>query len=218
MSDGIAWAYEQREAAEARQLNEPYEVYRVKYDYGGAYYNIEKILTRWHPEDINYAKSYHSNLPEMMFLTKEDAVKWIKFYIMAKIKELNKVLDQWSSEEPPTDFDGIIRMAYPLATKNSTLYITGGSDGWEEIIFEGIGQIEEELEKNPVPFRITDIKSKFGTLRFYYNGGSERIEQIVDSMEARSRTTCETCGGLGRLRGQGWVYTACPQHVKEADK
>lgn len=117
-----------------------------------------------------------------------------------------------------TDFDGMIRMAYPLATKNSTLYITGGSDGWEEIIFEGIGQIEEELEKNPVPFSITDIKSKFGGLRFCFNGGNYEIEQIVDSMETRSRTTCEVCGALGRLKGQGWVYTACPQHEKEGEK
>lgn len=115
-------------------------------------------------------------------------------------------------------FDGMIRRAFPLATATTTMYITGGSDGWEEIILEGIGQIEEELEKNPVPFSITDIKSKFGGLRFYYNGGSEEIEQIVDSMEARSRTTCEVCGALGRLKGQGWVYTACPQHVKEGDK
>lgn len=118
----------------------------------------------------------------------------------------------------PRDFDAMTRQCFPLATKDTEIYITGGSTGWEELILEGLGQIEEELEKNPVPFSITDIKSKFGILRFYYNGGSEKIEQIVDSMEARSRTTCEICGSLGRLEGQGWVYTACPQHIREEDK
>ena len=99
MSDGISWAYEKREEAEARQLSSPYEVYRVKYDYGGAYYNIEKVLTSWHPKDIDYAKSYHSNLPEKMFLTKEEVVKWIRTYIALKIKELNKELDKWEAAE-----------------------------------------------------------------------------------------------------------------------
>lgn len=61
----------------------------------------------------------------------------------------------------------------------------------------------------------TQIKEKFGTLRFYYTGGDDVIEGMVSMAEAMSSRVCETCGAPGSLRGRGWFYTACDQHARD---
>ena len=62
------------------------------------------------------------------------------------------------------------------------------------------------------------IKEKFGTLRFYYDGGDDTIGGMVRMAESMSAVTCEECGAPGQLRGRGWLYTACDTHTKEYDK
>lgn len=60
---------------------------------------------------------------------------------------------------------------------------------------------------------VTQIKEKFGTLRFYYHGGDDYIrglESMADSMSAR---ICEDCGKPGKLRSGGWVRTLCEEHA-----
>ena len=59
------------------------------------------------------------------------------------------------------------------------------------------------------------IKEKFGTLRFYYNGGDDTIDGMVRMAESMSAVTCEECGAPGQLRGRGWMYTACDMHTKK---
>lgn len=61
----------------------------------------------------------------------------------------------------------------------------------------------------------TQVKEKFGTLRFYYYGGDEYccgVEALADSMSA---VTCEVCGSPGKLLTQGWHRTLCETHAKE---
>lgn len=62
------------------------------------------------------------------------------------------------------------------------------------------------------------IKEKFGTLRFYYDGGDDTIGGMFRMAESMSAVTCEECGAPGQLRGRGWLYTACDTHTKEYDK
>jgi hypothetical protein len=85
---------------------------------------------------------------------------------------------------------------------------------------------ESMLKDNPynqeipdeVPQVIADqVKEKFGTLRFYYHGGNDKIDGMVQMAESMSAFTCEKCGALGKLRGRGWLYTACDAHTDEKD-
>ena len=62
------------------------------------------------------------------------------------------------------------------------------------------------------------VKEKFGTLRFYTNGGDEQIYGMIRMAESMSAVTCEECGAPGQRRGQGWIYTACDAHTKEEHK
>lgn len=63
----------------------------------------------------------------------------------------------------------------------------------------------------------TQVKEKYAGLRFYYSGGDDEIQAAVTFAEMLSERTCETCGALGKVRGQGWYYTACDAHTREFD-
>jgi len=59
------------------------------------------------------------------------------------------------------------------------------------------------------------VKEKFGTLRFYFDGGDEEIRGMVALAEHMTKHTCEECGKPGRLiTTRGWVRVACPKHAK----
>jgi len=58
------------------------------------------------------------------------------------------------------------------------------------------------------------VKEKFGTLRFYFNGGDDHIDGLVAMAEGMSSVTCEECGVPGKLRKGSWVQTLCDQHAE----
>ena len=110
--------------------------------------------------------------------------------------------------------------------------------GWYNIINALCFQIQDHidwqnsqrellLKDNPYNIKIpheirqvivTQIKEKYGTLRFYYDGGDERIHGMTRMAEAMSAVTCEECGAPGKIRGHGWYYTACDEHTKVEDR
>ena len=59
------------------------------------------------------------------------------------------------------------------------------------------------------------VKEKFGTLRFYYDGGDRFIDGLESMAESMSAVTCEVCGSPGKLVGGGWVRTLCKTHAEE---
>lgn len=72
----------------------------------------------------------------------------------------------------------------------------------------------------PVPDKvhqvvITQIKEKFGSLRFYYQGGDDEISGMVRMAESMSGVTCEECGAPGHQRGGGWIVTLCDEHAEK---
>jgi hypothetical protein len=76
---------------------------------------------------------------------------------------------------------------------------------------------EERPIPEPVPQVVaTQVKEKFGGLRFYYAGGDDYIRGVVDMAEEMSYCTCEICGAPGKLRRGGWYRTLCDQHAKES--
>ena len=62
-----------------------------------------------------------------------------------------------------------------------------------------------EREERKVPELIeqvvvTQIKEKFGTLRFYYHGGDEYIQGLEAMAESMTSRICEVCGCSGKSR------------------
>lgn len=96
-------------------------------------------------------------------------------------------------------------------------------DGWYHIIDAACAQIENRAYNNRLngvkftPVIATQVKEKYGTLRFYYAGGDEYVDGVVSMAESISATTCETCGAPGKLREGGWLKTLCDEHAKEQE-
>lgn len=100
-------------------------------------------------------------------------------------------------------------------------------DGWYALLKEACLALEPIMAalkaKDPEAyslgyFRATQIKEKYGTLRFYLSGNTPETDAIIAKAEKRSAVTCEQCGKPGKMRGRGWLYTACNRHTKKEDK
>lgn len=97
-------------------------------------------------------------------------------------------------------------------------------EGWWPIIESLCRNIQHYLDwinKNhdahPVVEQVVvaQIKEKFGGLRFYYDGGDDRVYGMVRMAEAWASHSCETCGAPGTSRSGGWIKTLCDQHEAE---
>ena len=90
-------------------------------------------------------------------------------------------------------------------------------------LFEVVYSIitKNAFEKVPVspPVRIAQIKEKFGTLRFYYDGGDDQVRGMVDFAEYLSSKTCQETGESGDLcvkaQGFAWYKTLCPERAEK---
>ncbi len=64
--------------------------------------------------------------------------------------------------------------------------------------------------------KVTQVKEKFGGLRFYINGGSDEIYDKITEAEKLSHETCELCGKKGELRTKiRWFTTLCDEHYEQ---
>lgn len=108
-------------------------------------------------------------------------------------------------------------------------------DGWYDIINNLCANIQSHidwsnsqrellLKNNPHNVKIPEevrqvvavqVKEKFGTLRFYYEGGDDTIDGMVRMAEAMTAVTCEECGNPGKQRSGGWIRTLCDHHEAE---
>lgn len=90
-------------------------------------------------------------------------------------------------------------------------------DGWYNLIDTLCNNIQMHVKiKQCPPVVATQVKEKFGTLRFYYDGGDERIDSLVRLVEDWSASVCEVCGERGELRNDPtWMYTACDNHERK---
>lgn len=97
-------------------------------------------------------------------------------------------------------------------------------DGWYDILNQLCGLIQHHIdwenrqEEKVEQVVAAQVKEKFGTLRFYYDGGDQYIRGLVAMAESMSSVTCETCGKPGHLRGVSWYYTACDEHTIEDEE
>lgn len=97
-------------------------------------------------------------------------------------------------------------------------------DGWHNIIDQLCGYIQHHIDwcnrKEETVDQVVaqQVKEKFGTLRFYYDGGDEYIRGLVAMAEGVSSVTCEECGVPGHLRNTGWYRTLCDGHAPNEER
>ena len=93
------------------------------------------------------------------------------------------------------------------------------SDGWNDLIDKLCQAIIEKCQAEGWPFPIaTQVKEKFGELRFYTHGTQDEIYDIIDRATVLSRHICEVCGQPGETRLIGhWLRTTCELHSGDND-
>lgn len=100
--------------------------------------------------------------------------------------------------------------------------------GWYPIIEKLSAKLENliqkyknehpDLDKDYLP-RASQVKEKYGTLRFYMISETEEMIALIDEAEEISKTVCEECGQPGVNKTScGWYITMCDKCRKERDK
>jgi hypothetical protein len=84
--------------------------------------------------------------------------------------------------------------------------------GWYDLL---LAAAEWIVETGGDP-RASQIKEKFGTLRWYYHADARPLgDEIIEAAERLSGRICDVCGAPGRTSGKGWLATRCGEHVND---
>lgn len=101
--------------------------------------------------------------------------------------------------------------SYPFL-KNQSI---GVGDGWYHILDD---LCKELLAFVPPEFKVTQVKTKFGGLRFYFKPFDideidEPARKLIAKTESLSYETCEECGAPAMLdTTRFWAKTLCELH------
>ena len=149
-------------------------------------------------------------------------------------------------EDPDADFFETLAKKYPALFKKSPITYVGVGPGWYNIIdtlcaciyskynqadrVVGYNQNKEVIDQTKLAEAIAlrdtaeqnlpaiiQVKEKFGTLRFYTNGGTDEDDHYIRFAESMTYVTCETCGAPGEARHNGWVKVLCDYHHNERE-
>ncbi len=113
------------------------------------------------------------------------------------------------------DLSELLRDRYPLLYSNGIMFECG--DGWFVLINALSAKLElliaacEDHPEHGRPYA-SQVKEKYGTLRFYMSYMTDEMEALIDEAEDLSAKTCEICGKDGEIRGNHWVQTLCEEH------
>lgn len=95
-------------------------------------------------------------------------------------------------------------------------------DGWYNLIFELSRKLELMIlllpEAQRKEMKASQVKEKFGGLRFYMTYHNPEMAKLISKAEHDSYHICEECGKPGQLIQAGWLYTSCKEHAKEEHK
>lgn len=102
------------------------------------------------------------------------------------------------------------------------------SDGWYDLIDMLCSEIQAHIDNEnmsieykkkrgelpedaPNYFQIeaTQVKEKFGGLRFYVNYYDDYVRGLISMAETMSYKICEQCSNPGKPNEEGWITTLC---------
>lgn len=91
-------------------------------------------------------------------------------------------------------------------------------EGWRKAFGE---QMCEEIRNALIKhnylykYRITQIKEKYGSLRWYDNGAPQEVYDIIHKYEWYSERICLCCGREATKMSLGWVSPLCDRCAKK---
>lgn len=93
-------------------------------------------------------------------------------------------------------------------------------NGWYWLLDMLCGQLQWDTDKNDAPQVVTSqVKEKYGGLRFYTNGETDEQSGSIRLAERMSEYICERCGSTESVKQtKGWIISLCPKCMKEYKK
>lgn len=100
----------------------------------------------------------------------------------------------------------------PIEPDYEFTWLDSMPDGWRKAF--GLQMCEELkaalIEDNMLEdYEIVQIKEKYGGLRWYDNGHSEKVGDIIEKYEELSERTCIDCGEPAKYMSLGWICPYC---------
>jgi hypothetical protein len=119
-----------------------------------------------------------------------------------------------------TKYPKIFIDRYKPPTESCLYFGFEHGDGWFWLLDQLCDSIQNYIDNNnnwkksdeeKIPQVVaTQVKEKFGTLSFYYNGGDSYTDGMVRMAENMSANICEFCGSTEDVgKTQGWISTIC---------
>ena len=92
--------------------------------------------------------------------------------------------------------------------KNKKTWLDLMPDGWRKFFGE---QMVEEIAQalKGEELIITQIKEKFGGLRFYCHGTTKEVYDVISKYEQLSKLVCIRCGAKATKISMGWISPFC---------
>ena len=85
-------------------------------------------------------------------------------------------------------------------------------EGWRPLV----EKLVQDIVAIDTTICISQIKEKYGGLRFYINGSNDEVFNLIDKAEHESYKICEECGTKeGVTTEGGWILTLCKPCRKE---
>ena len=90
-------------------------------------------------------------------------------------------------------------------------WIDSAPSGWKNLIIECCKEIKPILEQHDWldKYRITQIKEKWGGLRWYDFGAPSEVHNIIYKYELLSEKVCCVCGEPSTKLSTGWILPFC---------
>ena len=99
---------------------------------------------------------------------------------------------------------------------NPYSYGFGIGDGWFKLVYELVNEIKvNDIKKGGWVTKVTQCKEKFGGLRFYVTGTSDKNWALIRTAEQKSYGICEETGSEVEVGTwtRDWTKTMCRQHA-----
>lgn len=93
-------------------------------------------------------------------------------------------------------------------------------DGWFDLIYnlsKNLTNIINELPKDQQKsYKVAQVKSKFGNLRYYMQNETPEMTKLIMAAECKSEKICEICGNTGQIvSNKGYLKALCNNHASE---
>ena len=88
------------------------------------------------------------------------------------------------------------------------------NDGWFRLIWNLAADIQRLSDRKNVECIASQVKEKYGGLRFYMSSSPDEVDDLIHVAELESYNICEMCGNQGKINKGPWYEVRC-QECKE---